>query len=201
MTPYIGERERRRAVRIEDRVLLGVRPMSQEQYAAVAAAYEAGRSLYNQETLGDAYLYLGGHHALANLKEKDEDLAAFLLHLDFKLNRILDSLSDGPSPMAALQSRKISLSGSGLAFVGSERYEPESRVELQLVLLPDYLHFYIIGRVVSCQSQDGGYRTAVEFDLIMDEDRETIIQHLFRLQHLALRARRERQRQGRKEPS
>ncbi len=193
MSSYTGARDRRRAVRIEDRVLLGVRPLSAEEYAAVAAAYEAGRSLYNQETLGDAYLYLGGHHALANLKEKDEDLAAFLLHLDFKLNRILDSLSEEPSPMSALRPRKVSLSGSGLAFVGSERHEPEARVALQLVLLPDYIHFYIVGRIVSCQPLEDGFRTAVEFDLIMDEDRETIIQHLFRLQHLALRARRERQ--------
>ncbi len=194
---YTGDRDRRRAVRIEDRVLLGVRPLTSEEYQAIAASYQEGRSLYNQETLGDAHLYLGSHQALANLKEKDEDLAAFLLHLDFKLNRLLDALSAAESPMSNLMPRQVSLSGGGLAFVGEERYEPESRLEIQLVLLPDYIHFYIIGRVVSCLPQDGGHRTAVEFDLIMDEDRERIVQHLFRLQHLALRARRERQQRSR----
>ncbi len=193
---FQGEANRRRAVRVEDRVLLGVRPLTTEEYERIAAGYHQGRSLYNQETLGDAYLYLGSHHALANLKEKDEDLAAFLLHLDFKLNQILNAVSDRPSPMAGLVARHVSLSGSGLAFVAEESYEPESRIEVQLVLLPDYLHFYIVSRVVFCRPEGDGYRTAVEFDLIMDEDREAIIQHVFRLQHLALRVRRQRQQGG-----
>ena len=68
-------------------------------------------------------------------------------------------------------------------------------LEMQIVLLPEYVHVYAIGKTVSCSRPadmppEYTCRIACEFILIRDEDREAIIQHVFRRQKSALRNKR-----------
>jgi len=198
-TSFSAEENRRQAVRVNDRILLAVRPMEQQQYETIRDSYSRGISLYNQESLRDIYLYLGAHNALAKIEEKDEDMADFLRHLDNKLNTILAAVSDKPSPMEPFTALDVNISGSGLAFPSDTIYSPDQVVEVQIILLPDHIHIYTVSRVVKSEPPaDPGQpgQTAVEFELIMDSDRETLISHIFRRQQLALRNRRLRREHG-----
>lgn len=198
MTVIPADQNRRRAVRVNDRVLLSSRKIEQERFTVIADNYHNGISLYNQKEVGEIAIYLGSQASLARLREKDEDLANFLQHLDAKLSRVLASVSKEPSPIDTLQPQEASLSGVGLAFSAKEQYGAGDLMELHLVLLPEYLYIYALAKTMSCQKisaaeSEFNFKVACEFVLIMDADRENLIQHLFKRQQLALRHQRLRE--------
>ncbi|HIJ78891.1 MAG: PilZ domain-containing protein [Desulfobulbaceae bacterium] len=186
---------RRQSVRITDRLLLTSKPVSQEKYEAVVKDFANGISLYNQEGLADIQMVIGAQGALAKLSEKDEPLADFLRHLDNKLNMILKMVKAEKTSYDDLEMMKANLSGNGIAFISTEAVAVDALLELHLVLLPSYAYVYSLGKVVTCESlpegaEEQGYRIAVEFTVLMEEDREKLIQHCFKQQSLALRNRR-----------
>ncbi|MFZ5774461.1 MAG: PilZ domain-containing protein [Thermodesulfobacteriota bacterium] len=187
---------RRQSVRVDDRVLLSAVRISSERLRALSDEASQGISLYSQEGLADIRMFVGAQNALARVREKDPDLAEFLQHLDNKINLLIRREQGGKSPYDALVMQKINLSGDGIAFHCDREAHAGEVLELHLVLLPAYVHIYSIGKVISCapataeEAERGKVRVAVEFALIMEEDREKIIQHTFRLQSLALRNRR-----------
>ena len=191
------DQNRRKAVRVNDRILLASRKLAQDRYDAIAQNYHNGISLYNQKEVGEIALYLGSQASLARIREKDEDFANFLQHLDAKLSRVLAAVSKEPSPIDTLLGQDVSLSGTGLAFFSKDGLSAGDLIELHLVLLPEFFHIYTIAKAISADKisaadSDFNFRIACEFVLIMDDDRETLIQHLFKRQQLALRNKRMR---------
>ena len=67
-------------------------------------------------------------------------------------------------------------------------------IEMQFLLQPEHTFIDCFGRVVDCkedpESDSGKYRISVSFELVMDADRESLIQYNFRQQSLALKRRR-----------
>jgi len=187
-----ADRNRRRAVRVHDRILVGSRKIDQQRYSTLKENYRKGVSLYNQEEADDMALYLGTRAALLKVREKDEDLADFLQHLDAKLNRVLASVSKERSPLDRLDAQEVSISGTGIAFWSAEEMIPGDILELQLVLLPQYAHIFTIAKVIYAEHPEempSQYkcRAACEYILMLDADRESIVQNVFKRQQLALR--------------
>jgi hypothetical protein len=190
--------DRRSSVRVTGRNLFAYREVSAEMYEAYAKDFQDGISLYSQESLADMQIFVGAQNALGRIRDKDEDLAAFLQHLDMKMNILLKKVDNGKTPLDDLKLRDLNLSGAGLAFIASKEVGVGTLLEFRVVLLPNYLFIYAIGKVTKCEAvpHEGGrhfYRVGAEFVLIMDEDREKLIQHNFRQQSLALRNRRKQQ--------
>lgn len=186
---------RRKSVRIVDRILLASRRASHEKYEAVAADLKDGISVYNHDGLSEIQMYIGAQNALNRLRQRDEDLADFLKHLDTKMNLILKGVKGERSPFDDLVLQRVTLSASGLAFVSAEPMNPDEILEFHIVLLPAYTYIYCFGRVVSCETvpeHEGKevFQVAAEFTLMMDDDREKLVQHNFKQQSLALRNRR-----------
>jgi hypothetical protein len=192
------EEDKRSSVRITGRNLFSYRAISSETYEAYAKDFQDGISLYSQESLADMQIFVGAQNALGRIRDKDEDLAAYLQHLDMKMNILLKKVDDGKSPLDDLKLRDLNLSGAGMAFISTEKIEVGTLLEFRLVLLPNYIFIYAIGKVTKCEivPRDDGkhfYRVGSEFMLIMDDDREKLIQHNFRQQSLALRNRKKMQ--------
>lgn len=187
---------RRQSVRVTDRVMLAVHPASAEKMQAVTKDFQQGISPYNQQGLADIQLFIGAQSALANLRERDADLADFLQHLDNKMNMMLKQVKGGESPLDALGMRKANISANGIAFCSEAPAKLDEIVEIHLVLLPAYTYVYSFGKVIACdpapEGEEAGckFRVALEFVFLLDEDREKIIQHTFKQQSLALRNRR-----------
>ncbi len=187
---------RRQSVRVTDRVMLAIYPVSAEKMQAVAKDFQQGISPYNQEGLADIQMFIGAQSALAKLRERDSDLADFLQHLDNKMNMMLKQVRGGESPLDALTMRKANLSANGIAFCTDAPARLDEIVEIHVVLLPVYTYVYSFGKVVACdpapEGEESGckFRVALEFVFLLDEDREKIIQHTFKQQSLALRNRR-----------
>ncbi len=184
---------RRKSVRIVDRVLLTYQRVSQKKYNSVAEDLKEGIPLYNHDGLADIQMYIGAQNALARLRDRDKDLADFLKHLDTKMNLILKQVKGERSPFDDLVLQKVNLSASGMAFVSQEQMNPDDHLEFHLVLLPAYTYIYCLGKVINCEQdpEEGKFfQVAVEFTLLMDDDREKLVQHNFKQQSLALRNRR-----------
>ncbi len=187
-------KERRKAVRITGRNLFSYSPITKEKYEEIAQDFAKGMPPYNQEGLIDVQMFVNAQSALARLREKDNDLADFLQHLDAKINLILAKMDEGKTLFDDLVLQELNMSGEGLGFMVDEPLEPETILELHIILLPDYSYIYCLGEVVDClekTGQDGKtvFRISCKFVLIMDNDRENLIQHNFCQQRLALRNR------------
>lgn len=186
---------RRQSVRITDRILLSYAPVSEEKYNTIAEDYSNGISLANQDGLADIQMFIGAQSALNRLRERDEDLADFLKHMDTKISTLLQRIKGEPTPFDDLKQQKANLSANGIAFDADQQLEQDLIIELNIVLLPSYSYIYCFAKVVSCelvqeQSDEKLYHVATEFLLLMDDDREKLIQHNFKQQSLALRNRR-----------
>lgn len=190
--------DRRSSVRVTGRNLFAYKEIAEQTYAEYAKDFQDGISLYSQESLADMQIFVGAQSALGRLRDKDEDLADFLQHLDMKMNILLKKVDHGKTPLDDLKLRDLNLSGAGIAFIAPNEIAVGTFLEFRVVLLPNYLFIYAIGKVTKCEtvSHEGEqhfYRVGAEFALIMDEDRERLIQHNFRQQSLALRNRRKQQ--------
>ena len=187
---------RRQSVRVTDRIMLAVHPVSAEKMQAVANDFQQGISPYNQEGLTDIQMFIGAQSALAKLRERDADLADYLQHLDNKMNIMLKQVKGGESPLDVLVMRKANISANGISFCSNTPARLDEIVEIHVVLLPAYIYVYSFGKVIACDSTPEGedsdckFRVALEFTFLLDEDREKIIQHTFKQQSLALRNRR-----------
>lgn len=186
---------RRNAVRVQDRVLFSYRSVTEEEYNAVRKDFSRGISFYNTENVAEMQLFVGARNALDSLRERDRDLADFLNYLDTKMNMMLQKIGGEKSPFESLKLQKVTLSASGLSFFCAEELAIGQLLDMHLVLLPSYLHIYCYGKVVNCVEVERGekgtvYKIAVTFVLLLDDDRERLIQHNFRQQRMALSNRR-----------
>lgn len=189
--------ERRNSVRIAGRNLFYCEPVSRAQFKSIIEDYKKGIPPYNQEGLSDVQVFIGAQSALSKIKEKDKDLGDFLSHLDTKLNLMLKMLDTDKGLFEQMSMKELNMSGTGIDFIYNAPFEKDTVLALHITLLPDYSYIYCLGKVKTCslvQEVEGKkyYRIAAEFILIMEEDREMIIQNNFKQQSLALRNRKQR---------
>ncbi len=191
MVGQSSDKDRRQAVRVIGRNLFTYGPITEEKYEEIARDFANGMPPYSQPGLIDVQMFVNAQNALVRLRERDSDLADFLQHLDSKINRLMIKMDEGKTIFDDMVIRDLSISGNGLGFLADEPLEVGTVLELHIVLLPDYCYLYSLGRVVNClevtgDDSEGRIRISCEFVLIMDEDREKLIQHNFRQQRLAL---------------
>ncbi len=187
----------RQAVRIVDRILFTCGPVSVERFKEIADDIQKGIPPYNQEGLADIQMFIGAQNALGRIREKDKDLAEFLQHLDSKINLMLKTVRDKETPLDKLTLQEVNLSAAGVAFLSKKPIKPNTLLEFHLVLLPGHTYVYCFGKVVNCdqgksKDPEKPYYVSAKFVLIMEEDREKLIEHNFKQQSLALRQRRKK---------
>ena len=185
----------RNAVRASTRVLFAFKEIEEAAFAAIAEDYRRGISFYNQEGLSETQMYVAAQNALANIRERDADMGAFLHLLDTKLNVLLQKVLKGSSPFEKLSLKKVNISATGIAFTGEQKFAAGQIVALHLALLPEYNYIFAYAKILKAEAlpepQEGErYRLFAEFILITEGDREMIVQHNFKQQSLALRNRR-----------
>ena len=195
MNERTQQANQRQSVRMAERVLLSHAPVSPARYKSIADAYTKGIPPYNQEELVDIQMYIGAQGALNRIRDRDKDLAAYLQHLDTKVNLLLKKLGGEESPFDRLKFQEVNLSGSGIGFTSPQPLKDEEVVELHIILLPEYTYIYCFGKVVNAKAfktAEGAtlYRIHAKFILLMEEDQEKLVQHNFKQQSLLLRNRR-----------
>jgi hypothetical protein len=189
------ENEKRKSVRITARLLLGHWKITAEKFNAIKTDCDNGISMYNRKELADIQVYVGAQAALSKLQSKDKDLAAFLQHLDGKLNLLLKKIDPAPSLFDKLLLQRINIGGDGLAYWTDEIHQQGELVELHIIMPSDNSYINCFCEVVNAwkEKDEGGkeiFRVSLKYVLIMEHDREMLIQYNFKQQSFALQRRR-----------
>ena len=187
----MGESDKRSSIRVNARVLLKVKKISQQEYETRIENFSTGIDTPVTDYLSHPVLSYDLKPHLKKIREKEEALAAVLDVLDQKLSFIIQKMMEGEEQNKGFSLVDADISAAGIAFVSSEPMETGQHLELQIGLMPDYRFFLAMGRVVRINSlKNGKYRIAVEFKWITEDDKESLIEYLFQRQVMQLRMRR-----------
>ncbi len=122
---------------------------------------------------------------------EDIILSEWLKMLNAKLDAIIGALAERNEKVAVRAQRMVNISGGGLSFDSTERYEVGDVLEMKLMLpiIPAYT-LYVYGEVVNATHQEGINHTAVKFITIDDEIRDHIVKFVFKTQRDMIRKKR-----------
>ena len=183
--------ERREWIRIDDRVLLeyrlltdpvegptpGIPPIAQEAIAAVIAKPTSDLLLRNGEQLAES------------------PLLPWMMKVDWLLEVIVKTLAKmQPEGIAIAQVADVTLSGGGIGFLSPRHFAVDDTLRLKVVLSP-FTPIHTTARVIrSDQAKDGiNYDIATEFIQLDPDDQEHLIRHIIQTQAERLRSRRKRE--------
>ena len=182
--------DRRRYIRVKDRVFLDIRPMEEAEVKELIHRYERGedvpwRDFSPEGMVKDITLPLN------RLKERDEPLATVLEVIDAKLNYIIKAMAkeelDYPSRKVL-----VDLSAAGIAFFTKAPLELGQYVQIDVGLIPENHFFRAFGKVVRRVARKNGHEVGIEFIWMLEEDKDRLIEHVFQRQVQQLRMMRRR---------
>ncbi|MEG3640806.1 PilZ domain-containing protein [Magnetococcus sp. PR-3] len=190
--------QQREFVRIDDLLPLAWQRVEPEAYAKIFEYYQKHNIFPpKQGGVGEVLKTLDIEDMLQDLERSDPNLSHILGRLDQKLNLLLKLFhpNDDDLPMALTP---VNLSGGGLAFWEQDPpLESGTIIQMRLSLSEDALFIVeLFARVIVVipNDRDGMTRVAVKFDPVLPNDREQIIQHIFRRQNELLRSKKGRKR-------
>lgn len=195
MAAKTEENEKRRSVRITSRLLLGHRKITPEKLNVIKEDFDNGISMYNREELADIQVYIGAQKALSRLQDRDKDLAVFLKHLDGKLNLLLKKTDSAPTVFDELTLQRINIGGHGVAYWTDEVHHKGELIELHILMPVENTYINCFCVVIDSweEKDEKGqekFRVSLEYVLIMEHDREMLVQYNFQQQSMALQRRR-----------
>ncbi|MEO5332831.1 MAG: PilZ domain-containing protein [Magnetococcus sp. YQC-5] len=188
------QKQQRAHVRVDDTLPLAWRRIDDSRVAYVLSHYEKNRTF--PPKINDINSLLGSldvHDALRQLESSDPVLTRILGRLDQKLNLLLRLFhpSETERPMALTM---VNISGGGISFLDrNPELDVGDMLELRLALSVDSLMLIeCMARVmkVAQTEQNGLTQVACRFEPILDQDRERVIQYIFKRQSELLRAKR-----------
>lgn len=197
------EDDRRELLRIDDRLLM--------EYWPVGEPAEPGesRTLPQMDESIAAFIARPTSDLLARAAAEAPDqpvpveatLAPWLIKVDWALELILKTLARmSPEGMAIPQLTEVNISGGGISFEASRRFEPGVKLELRIIL-PPFVPIATVAEVVRAvpvrrsdpatggRGGAGRFAIASRFTTISPEGRERLIRHILHRQAERLRAR------------
>lgn len=175
--------ERRRFFRINDRVGVAYRVLSDEE-----AASRREREPRPVDVLSLLSRY--EHTIQTLLPELDAaPLQQLLGALNDKINCVIAQLELDSRLVREVAHRvhEVNISACGMAFVAEEPIPAGKILSLDLILKPDGRHIASYGQVLGSEAQDRGFYVRIEFLGLAPGDQELLIQHIVRRQGSLLR--------------
>jgi len=183
----ISQDERREWIRIDDRVLLEYRLLTESVSALPAEAGGAtAESISEAVTKPTAELFARSGDALVG-----SPLLPWIMKVDYLLEVILNSLAASqPQTVSIARPTDVNLSGGGVGFATNREFAAGDQLALKLIL-PPFIPIQTIVRVIrSVPQTDGqGFTIATEFVDLKPDDQEHLIRHILYTQAERLRAR------------
>ena len=180
-----AERNRREAFRINDRVALAVRPLSETEYRhsrqQARTRQERGRLLISVIATGESM-----RGVLRHIRDEDPMVASYLQSLEERLEAMARMLAREGSHVADEPTHDVNLSGTGIRFMHDGDLPRGTRLAVEIQLFPSRTCLNLLGTVVRSgrrrTGRGGRYDVAVDFNDIHDDDRELLIHHVHCLQ-------------------
>lgn len=178
--------ERREWIRIEDRVLMEYRLVTEEGSSLPVevsrATPESIAAVVNKPT----------SELLARSSEimVDSSVVPWIMKVDYLLEVILNALAiSQPSSVTMAQPMEVSLSGGGIGFVALREFAADDQLAVKLILPPFTMiraHVKVIRAVPVADGR--GFTIATEFVDLTPDDQEHLIRHILYVQAQRLRA-------------
>ncbi|HSL04187.1 MAG TPA: PilZ domain-containing protein [Nitrospiraceae bacterium] len=179
--------ERREWIRIDDRVLLEYRLLTdppERPTSGLTVSNEAIAAVIAKPT-SDLLLRSGEQLA-------ESPLLPWIMKVDWLLEVIVKALAKmQPEGIAIAQVADVTLSGGGIGFLSPQKFAVDDMLKLKIVL-PPFTPIHTTARVIrSTLAKDGvQYDIASEFTELSPDDQEHLIRHIIQAQAERLRARR-----------
>ncbi|MFA7387934.1 MAG: PilZ domain-containing protein [Thiohalobacteraceae bacterium] len=178
---------RRAFFRIDDQVLLGVRPVDAAEAAELAGQINermTDRKVPDRFAVTTSFAVNSRAMArlLHGISTDSPDVARYLKMMDQKLNQlarlfVLDEVETGDYPQL-----EVNISAGGLVFPSRVAFAPESLLEARIVLLPNLTGILTVARVVYCdaagEAGDLPWRVTIEYLHIRESDRDLLVSHI-----------------------
>lgn len=178
--------ERREWIRIDDRVLMEYRLVTEEGISVPAessrATPESIAAAVNKPT----------SDLLARSSEVmlDSAVLPWIRKVDYLLEVILNALAiSQPSSVTMAQPTDVNLSGGGIGFVSGREFTAGDQLAIKLILPPFTMIRTIVKVIRAVPAVEGqGFTTATEFVDLRPDDQEHLIRHILHVQAQRLRA-------------
>lgn len=188
-----SDAQQRAHARVDDRLPLSWKRVEHHEQAEIMAFFKKNGTFppRQEDDVHQLLAALEIRDHLTRIEKDNPDLAFVLGRMDVKLNLLLQ-LAYPKQEARPFQPTRVNLGGGGMAFWGNH---PEITVgdllEIRLALSVGALaivDFYV--RVITIEKDDSAdlAKIACQFDPILDDVREQIIQHVFKRQTTMLRA-------------
>lgn len=130
---------------------------------------------------------------LGRLNDRDPLVAELARALNQKLNSLVNQLEMESRLIEQIAHRvcEVNISACGLGFPVEEAMVPGTRVQLDLVLLPERQRLLTEAMVISCEPRVEGHYARLDFVDMAPGDQEMLIQHIVKRQGDLLRTARE----------
>ena len=180
--------ERREWIRIDDRVLLEYRLLTET--GSVVAVDEGPTTpdiISAAVTKPTAELLVRSGEALSG-----SPLLPWIMKVDYLLEVILNSLAViQPASVTMARPTDVNLSGGGVGFVSDREFAAGDQLALKLIL-PPFMLIQAIAKVIRSVPQPSGqgFVIATEFVDLKADEQEHLIRHILQTQAEQLRARR-----------
>jgi len=181
-------RERRRYYRIEEEVMISLKPIETSELDARLEDYWSNEQIFS---IRNNYNYQISQHLADRhvIEKKMPELGRYLSVLQQQIERLTDKLIVDDDEHS-MQSKTSNLSAQGISYHDDAALQQGDMVELKLKLLPSGLRLVIIARVVLVETdsgQDQGeIKISLDFEHLHEADREILIKHIHGKQMEAL---------------
>ncbi len=180
--------ERREWIRIDDRVLMEYRLLTETgTVVPVETASATPEVISAAVTKPTADLLARTGESLIG-----STVLPWILKVDYLLEVILNSLAiSQPSSVTMARPTDVNLSGGGVGFVSSREFVPGDQLAIKLIL-PPFVLIQTLAKVIRSVPQvDGqGHAIATEFIDLRADDQEHLIRHILQTQAERLRTQR-----------
>ncbi len=180
--------ERREWLRIDDRVLLEYRLITDQEESSIAGIPPA-----NEEAIAAAIRKpAADYFAQESEHLAHSPLLPWMMKVDWLLEVIVKTLAQmHPGGVPIAQIADVNLSGGGIGFFSPRSFAVEDKLSIKVVL-PPFTPIDATARVIrSMPVKEGiGFTIATEFVSLSPTDQEHLIRHILQTQAERLRARR-----------
>lgn len=182
-----AEINRRESFRINDRVALLVKPLTDAEYRQ--ARDHIASSQKKQRTLNS--IKAGGSNqqgALRRIRDTEPAIANYLQNLEDRLDVLTQLLVHEKHTVPDVATHDVNISGNGIRFPHPQELHEGSYVALELQLFPSQTCISCLGVVVRSTQLQHPSRSGARFTIATDfcdlhnDDRELLISHIQRLQ-------------------
>lgn len=185
----MGDRNQRTYYRVDDQALVKPRVLEPDEIEKLERDFDACRLRYSL-TAHVCEQRRQREPALRAIRKRNPDVARYLELLETQLETLsLQVVKESDFDQDAMP-QTVNLSATGIRFTTAQPIEQGAKLELGIMLFPAERIVMTLADVVRADVEDGGTVVSATFSRIHEEDQETLIRHIHKVQQIQLQRKR-----------